>query len=81
MVVANMNIGSGVELSVLVDTILNPPGAGFTTLLSTAGSHQISPVEQIADAEIHDQWTSRGTVHAIRVALAPGEARILARPR
>ena len=81
VVVANMNIGSGVELSVLVDTVLNPPGAGFTTLLSTAGSHQISPVEQIADAEIHDQWTSRGTVHAIRVALAPGEARILARPR
>jgi hypothetical protein len=81
VVVANMNIGSGIELSVLVDAVLNPPGADFATLFSTAGSHQISPVEQIVDAEIYDRGTSRGMVHAIRVALAPGEARILARPR
>jgi glycosidase len=81
VVVANTNIGAGVELSVLVDAVLNPPGAGFATLFSSTGTAATCPVEEIADAEVNDRGTSRGTVHAIRVALAPGEARILARPR
>ncbi len=81
VVVANTNTGSGVELSVLVDAVLNPPSVGFATLFSTGGSHQTCPVEQLIDAEVNDHGTSRGTVHAVRVALAPGEARILGRPQ
>jgi glycosidase len=81
VVVVNTNIGAGVELSVLIDATLNPPGVGFATLFSSTGSAATCPVEEIAGAEVNDRGTSRGTVHAIRVALAPGEARILARPR
>jgi len=56
-------------------------GAPFTTIFSSIGSNQASAVEDIADADVNDRRTSHGTVHAVRVALAPGEARILARPQ
>jgi len=81
VVIANLNTNSGVELSVLIDAVLNPAGAPFTTIFSSTGSNQASGVEEIADADVNDRGISHGTVHAIRVALAPGEARILARPR
>lgn len=81
VIVVNTNPGAGVELSVLVDAGLNPPGAGFATLYSSTGIAATCPVEEIADAEVNDHGTSRGRVHAIRVALAPGEARVLVRPR
>ena len=81
VIVVNTNPGAGVELSVLVDAGLNPPGAGFATLYSSTGIAATCPVEEIADAEVNDHGTSRGRVHAIRVALAPGEARVLARSR
>jgi hypothetical protein len=76
-----MDINSGVELSVLVDAVLNPVGANFAPLFSSTGNEQACAVEEIANAEVNDGGTSRGSLHAIRVALAPGEARILARPR
>jgi hypothetical protein len=81
VVVANADITSGVELAVLVDSVLNPVGTGFATVFSSAGNPQICPVEEITDAAVNDQGSSRGSVHAIRVTLAAGEARILARPR
>jgi glycosidase len=81
VVVVNMDIASGVHLSILVDSVLNPVGATFATLFSSTGSEEACPVARIDDAEVNDRGTSRGTVHAIRVALAPGGARILARPR
>jgi len=81
VVVANTDINSGVELSVLVDAVLNPRGAAFVTLFSSTGGAQTCAVEEIPNAEVNDGGTSRGTIHAIRVALAPGEARILARQR
>lgn len=81
VVVANTDINSGVELSVLVDFVLNPAGAQFDTLFSSTGSHQACAVAEIPDAQVNDRGSSRGTVHAIRVALAAGEARILARRR
>jgi hypothetical protein len=81
VIVVNMDIASGVHLSILVDSVLNPVGATFATLFSSTGSEEARPVERIDDAEVNDHGKSRGTVHAIRVALAPGEARILARPR
>jgi glycosidase len=81
VVIANTDSSSGVELAVLVDSVLNPVGAGFVTLFSSTGNRQTCPVEEIVDATVNDQGTSRGSVHAIRVTLAPGEARILARPR
>jgi hypothetical protein len=81
VVVANTDINSGVELSVLVDAVLNPRGAAFVTLFSSTGGAQTCAVEEIPNAEVNDRGMSRGTIHAIRVALAPGEARILARQR
>jgi hypothetical protein len=81
VIVANMDIASGVALSVLVDSVLHPVGASFVTLFSSTASKQTCGVEEIANAEVNGHGTSHGTVHAIRVALAPGEARILARPR
>jgi glycosidase len=81
VIVANLDTGSGVELSVLVDSVLNPAGASFAPLFSSTASKQTCGVEEIANAEVNDHGTSHGTVHAIRVALAPGEVRILARPR
>jgi glycosidase len=81
VVVANLNPNSPVDLSVLVDALLNPAGTLFATIFSSTGSNQASAVEEIFDTDVNDRGTSHGTVHAIRVALAPGEARILARPR
>lgn len=81
VIVANMDANSGVELSVLVDAVLNPPGASFATLYSSTGAGQTSAVEEIANAAVLDGGTSQGTVHAIRLSLASGEARILARRR
>ena len=81
VIVANTDINYATELSVLVDAVLNPVGAIFATLFSSAGSTDTCPVEQVENAEVNDHGTSRGNVHAIRVTLAPGEARILARPQ
>jgi hypothetical protein len=81
VIVANTNLSSGFDLSVLVDAVLNPRAASFVTLYSSTGSDQTCAVEEIADAAINDGGTSHGTVHALRVSLAPGEARILARRR
>jgi glycosidase len=81
VLVANMDIVSGVELSILVDSVLNPVGARFATLFSTTHSEQTCLVEEITNAEVNDCGTFYGTVHAIRVTLAPGEARIHARPQ
>ena len=80
VVVANTDINSCVELSVLVDAVLNPEGTAFTTLFSSTAASQTCLVEKIDNAEINDHGISRGTVHTIRVRLAAGEARILARP-
>jgi glycosidase len=79
VVVANLNIDSGVELFVLVDAVLNPAGSSFETLFSSTGSNQSSVTEEITDADVNDRGSSHGTVRAIRVQLNPGEARILAR--
>jgi glycosidase len=79
VVIANTNINSGVELSVLIDAVLNPVGAVFATLFSSTGNSQDCAVDEIDDAEVNDNGTSRGTVHAVRLALAAGEARILTR--
>jgi hypothetical protein len=81
VVIANLNVNSGVELSVLIDAVLNPAQALFATIFSSTGTNRASAVEEIADADVNDRGISHGTIHAIRVALAPGEARILARPR
>lgn len=81
VIVANADPNSGVDLSVLVDAVLNPPGASFVTIYSSTGAEQTSAVEEIANAVVNDSGTSRGTVHAIRVSLTPGETRILARRR
>ncbi|MGC2201771.1 MAG: alpha-amylase family glycosyl hydrolase [Stellaceae bacterium] len=79
VVIANTNSNSGIELSVLVDAVLNPGGAIFSTVFSSTGNKQTCTVEEIADAQVNDGGTSRGTVHSIRAALDPGEARIVAR--
>ncbi len=69
-----------IEISVLVDAVLNPEGALFATLYSSAGSEASSSVERIENATVLGNGGSTGTVHAIRLRLAAGEARILARP-
>ena len=81
VIVANTNLNSGLDLSVLVDAVLNPRGASFVTVYSSTGTDQTCTVEEIADTAVNNGGTSHGTVHAIRVSLAPGEARILARRR
>jgi glycosidase len=79
VVIANTDINAAIELAVLVDSVLNPVAASFATLFSSTGNQQACPVEEIADATVNNQGTSRGSVRAIRVALAAGEACILAR--
>lgn len=79
VVVANTNAEAELEISVLVDAALNAPGAEFATLYSTAGASRVARVEEIENAQIHGNGTSMGTIRSIRVQLAPGEARILAR--
>jgi hypothetical protein len=81
VIVANTDINSGIELSVLVDAVLNPRGAAFVTLFSSTSSAQTCAVKEIPNAEVNEGGMSRGTIHAIRVALAPGEACILGRRR
>jgi glycosidase len=65
VIVANMNVNSGLDLSVLVDAVLNPTGASFVTLYSSTGANQTCAVEEITDAAVNDGGTSHGTVHAI----------------
>jgi glycosidase len=79
VIVANTDPGVGVEVSVLVDAILNPAGARFGTIYSSAGNNRTCMVEEISNAAILGNGVSHGSVHAIRVGLAPGEALILAR--
>ncbi len=79
VVVANTDAAGSAEISVLVDAILNPAGARFATIYSSVGASRVCAVEQISDATVIDNGISHGTIHAIPVALAPGEAVILAR--
>ena len=79
VIVANTDPESGVEVSVLVDAILNPAGTTFTTLYSSVAMNGICTVEQIPNAAVIGNGTSYGTIHSVRVGLAAGEVRILAR--
>jgi glycosidase len=79
VIIANTDTSSGVELSVLVDAVLNPESSIFITVFSSTGNRQACAVDKLDNVLINNNGTSRGTVHAIRVALGPGEAQILAR--
>jgi glycosidase len=79
VIVANTDAASGLEVSVLVDATLNPAGATFTTLYSSVATKGICTVEQIPNAAVLENRVSYGAIHSVRVRLAPGEARILAR--
>jgi hypothetical protein len=79
LVVANTNMASNVDLSVLVDAALNPQGARFAIIYSTSGTTGICPLEVIGDTLVVEEEASRGTVSAVRVTLLPGEAQILSR--
>jgi hypothetical protein len=79
VIVANTDPGVGVEVSVLVDAILNPAGARFGAIYSSVGNNRTCMVEEISNAAVLGNGVSHGSVHAIRVGLAPGEALILAR--
>jgi glycosidase len=79
VIIANTDTSSGVELSVLVDAVLNPESSIFITVFSSTGNRQACAVDKLDNVLINNNGISRGTVHAIRVALGPGEAQILAR--
>ena len=79
VIVANTDPGVGLEVSVLVDAVLNPAGARFSTMYSSVGNNRTCMVEEISNATVLGNGASHGSVHAIRVALAPGETLILAR--
>jgi glycosidase len=79
LIVANTDTESGVEVSVLVDAVLNAVGADFATVYSSAATNRTYTVEQIPDATVIGNGFSYGTVHSVRVALAAGEALILVR--
>ncbi len=79
VVVTNTDMAAGVEISVLVDAVLNPAGARFASMYSSVGTSKTCTVERISDAAVIGNGISHGSIHSIRVALAPGEALILAR--
>jgi len=79
VVVVNTNTVAGVEVSVLVDSVLNPAGARFATMYSSVGSSKSYAVEEISNATVIGNGATQGTIHSIRVVLAVGEALILAR--
>jgi glycosidase len=79
VVVVNTSSDAGLEVSVLVDATLNAASTKFAVLYSSAGTAGTCDVAANDDATVIGNGTSRGRVHSIRVALAPGEARILAR--
>ena len=79
VVVVNTNPSAGIEVSVLVDAVLNAPGTSFETLYSSTRFDDSCAVETVADAQVVGN-AFRGPVRAVRVNLAAGEARILARP-
>jgi glycosidase len=78
VVVVNTNPSAGIEVSVLVDAVLNAPGTSLATLYSSTKFDDSCAVETVADAQVVGN-AFRGPVRAVRVNLAPGEARILAR--
>ena len=49
------------------------PGARFSTMYSSVGNNRTCMVEEISNAAVSRNGASHGSVHAIRVALAPGE--------
>ncbi len=79
VIVANTDSSAAADISILVDAVLNPAGTTFSPLYSSADKTETSPVETITMAHIIGNGSSFGTVRAIRVNLAPGEVRILAR--
>jgi len=79
VIVTNTDTTAGVEISVLVDAVLNPAGARFATTYSSVGSSKSYVVEEISNATVIGNEITRGTIHSIRVGLAPGEALILVR--
>ena len=79
VVTVNTDTAAGVEISVLVDAVLNPAGARFATTYSSVGSSKSYVVEEISNATVIGNEITRGTIHSIRVGLAPGEALILVR--
>ena len=78
VVVVNTDPSNGIEVSVLVDAVLNAPGTSFATLYSSTRFDGSCDVETVSDAQVVGN-AFRGPVRAVRVNLAPGEARILAR--
>lgn len=78
LVVANTNASAPIEISVLIDAVLNAPGTPFDTLYSSTGFSGSPAAELNADAQIIGN-TFRGPVRSLRLSLAPGEARILAK--
>jgi glycosidase len=66
-----------IDLSVLIDATLNPVGAKFATLYSSTGSAATAEAEE-NQAQVVGGGPP-GMIRSIRVTLAPGEARILAR--
>ena len=78
VVVVNTDPAAGIEVSVLVDAVLNAPGTSLATLYSSTRFDGSCSVETVSDAQVVGN-AFRGPVRAVRVNLAPGEARILAR--
>jgi len=78
VVVVNTDPSAAIEVSVLVDAVLNAPGTAFAPLYSSTRFDGACDVETVFDAQVVGN-AFRGPVRAVRVNLAAGEARILAR--
>jgi len=81
LVVANPNVAEGISVDVIVDMQLNRPGAQFEMLYSNKGTSTMpSPVHEIRAATVQEVDGSIvcHSVQAVRVALQPCEAQLLA---
>jgi hypothetical protein len=79
VIAVNTDTTASADVSVLVDAVLNPAGASFATMYSSVATNRTCPVEQIPDATVIGNGISHGTIHSVRLSLAPGEALIVAR--
>lgn len=77
----NADASNAIEISVLVDAVLNEAGSDFENLFSSSGATGTHQVRQTV-ATVAGSGSPAGRVSSLRIRLAPGEMRIMqpARP-
>lgn len=73
----NANLNQGIEISVLIDAVLNLTGSTFETVFSTSSTGSETTRVEETFARVTNSGTQPGQIKSLRLSLQPGEFRIL----